>query len=79
MDSHPCNIINKGLESNSFTDGAKIASVRPIYKKISRHQLENYGPVSMLNAFSEIYEMYIHNSLIPFVDNFLSVFISASR
>ena len=29
--------------------------------------------------FSKIYERYIHNSLIPFVDNFLSVFISAYR
>ena len=27
--------------------------------------------------FSKIYERYIHNSLIPFVDNFLSVFIFA--
>ena len=36
VDSH-CNIINKDLESNSFSDGAKKASVRPIYKKKSRH------------------------------------------
>ena len=27
--------------------------------------------------FSKVYERYVHNSLIPFVDNFLSVFISA--
>ena len=53
--------------------------MRPIYKKKSRHQVENYRPVSILNAFSKIYERYIHNSLIPFVDNFLSVFISAYR
>ena len=53
--------------------------VRPTYKKKSRHQVENYRPVSILNAFSKIYERYIHNSLIPFVDNFLSVFISAYR
>ena len=53
--------------------------MRPIYKKKSRHQVENYRPVSILNAFSKIYERYIHNSLIPFVDSFLSVFISAYR
>ena len=65
---------------NSFSDGAKIVSVRSIYKKKYRHQVgENYRPVSILNAFSKMYERYIHNSLIPFVDNFLSVFISAYR
>ena len=77
VDSHLCNIINKDSESNSFSDGAKIASVRPIYEKKSRHQVENFRPVLILNAFSKIYERYIHKSLLPFVDNFLSVFISA--
>ena len=79
VNSHLCNIINKDIESNSFSDGAKIASAIPIYKEKSRHQVENYRPVSILNAFSKIYERYIHNSLIPFVDSFLSVFISAYR
>ena len=63
----------------SFSEGAKIASVRPIYKKKSRNEIENYRPVSILNAFSKVYERYIHNSLTPFVDTFLSQFISAYR
>ena len=79
VNSHLCNIINKDIESNSFSDGAKIASAIPIYKEKSRHQVENYRPVSILNAFSKMSESYIHNSLIPFVDNFLSFFISAYR
>ena len=54
-DLHLCNMINKDLESNSFSDGAKIASVRSIYKKKSRYQVENYKAVSILNAFSKIY------------------------
>ena len=53
--------------------------MRPIFKKKPRHELENYRPVSILNTFSKIYERYIHNSLTPFVNNFLSVFISAYR
>ena len=40
VDSHLCNIINKDLKSNYFSDGAKIASVRPTYKKKSRHHVE---------------------------------------
>ena len=47
--------MNKDLESNSFSEGAKIASVRPICKKKSRHQVKNYTPISILNAFAKIY------------------------
>ena len=79
IDSHLCNIINLDIDKNDFSDGGKIASVRPMFKKKPRQELENYRPVSILNTFSKIYERYIHNSLTPFVDNFLSVFISAYR
>ena len=53
--------------------------MRPTNKNKYRHEVENYTPVSILNAFSRIYEGYIQNSLIPFEDNFLSVFNSACR
>ena len=55
LDSHLCNIINKDLERNSFSDWAKIASVRPTCKKKYRHQVGNYRPVSILNTFWKIY------------------------
>ena len=54
VDSYFCNIKNKDLESNYFSDGAKIVSVRPIYRKKSRHQVETYRPVSILNSFTKI-------------------------
>ena len=79
IDKHLCNLINKNIETSTFPDGAKIASARPIYKKKSRHFIENYRPVSILNAFSKIYERYIHNTLTPYVNNFLSIFIAAYR
>ena len=79
IDSHLCNIINMDIDEDDFSDGGKIASVRPMYKKKSRNKIENYRPVSILNAFSKIYEKYIQNSLTPFVDKILSVFISAYR
>ena len=79
IDAHLCAIINRDIENSSFSDGAKIASVRPIYKKKSRNEIENYRPVSILNIFSKIYERYIHESLTPYVDSFLSEFISAYR
>ena len=79
IDSHLCNIINKGLQDSSFPDAAKIASVRPIYKKKCRNTIENYRPVSVLNIFSKIYERYIHNSLIPYINKCLSEFVAAYR
>ena len=72
IDSYLCNIINKGLQNSSFPDAAKIASVRPIYKKKCRNTIENYRPVSVLNTFSKIYERYIHNSFIPYNNKCLS-------
>ena len=79
IDSHLCNIINKGLQNYSFPDAAKIASVRPIYKKKCRNTIENYRPVSILNTFSKIYERYIHDSLIPYINKCLSEFLGAYR
>ena len=79
IDSHLCNIINSDMQKSYFPDGAKIASVRPIYKKKCRNTLENYRPVSILNTFSKIYERFIHDSLIPFIDKCLSKFIAAYR
>ena len=79
IDSHLFNIINKSLQNSSFPDAAKIASVRPIYKKKCRNTTENYKPVSVLNTFSKVYERYIHNSLIPYINKCLSEFVAAYR
>ena len=77
IDSHLCNIINKSLQNLSFPDAAKIASVKPIYKKKCRNTIESYRPVSILNTFSKIYERYIHDSLIPYINKCLSEFVAA--
>ena len=79
IDRHLCNIINKGLQNSSFPDAAKVASVRPIYKKKCRKTIENYRSVSILNTFSKIYERYIDDSLIPYINKCLSEFVAAYR
>ena len=79
IDSHIANIINADLERNCFSEDAKIASVRPIYKKDDRTKIKNYRPVSILNVFSKIYERFLHDVLTPFVNTFLFTFISAYR
>ena len=58
------NIINTDLESSCFSENAKIASVKPIYKKESRSDKNNYRPVSILNGFSKIYELFTNDKLL---------------
>ena len=79
IDKHLTNIINNDLLRNSFSDSAKIASVRPIFKKGERTEIGNYRPVSILNCFSKIYERFLHNQIASFSNEFLSDFISVYR
>ena len=58
-DSHFTNIIKKDIENNHSSENAKIALVRPIFKKKEREKVENYRPVSIQNCFSKIYEKLI--------------------
>ena len=51
-DSHPTNIINNDVSNDVFSDSAKLASVRSIYKKVDRNEIKKYRPVSILNCFS---------------------------
>ena len=53
IDSHLTNIINSDLLKDSFSEDAKTASVRPIFKKKERDKIEYYRPVSILNCFSK--------------------------
>ena len=71
------NIINKDIDLNCYPENAKIANVRPIFKKDEKTKVKNYRPVSPRNIFSKIYERFIHENLTPFVNSCLSEFISA--
>ena len=43
IDCHICNIPNQGISSSIFPEQAKIANVRPIYKKDKREEIKNYN------------------------------------
>ena len=80
IDSHLTNIINSDLKRNAFSDSAKVASIRSIFKwKRERTEIKNYWPVSILNCFSKVYERFIHENLMSSVTKFLSDFISSYR
>ena len=72
--------INCCLRQGIFPDNAKIASVVPVDKgKPDKYDVLNYRPVSILNAFSKIYEKVIKNHLMSYFDKYFSPFISAYR
>jgi Notch-like protein len=52
-------IINLSLNSGEFPELFKIAKVRPLLKKGSKYEVENYRPISMISTFSKILEKIV--------------------
>ena len=71
-------MINSDLK-DSFSEDAKTASVKPIFKKKERDKMENYRPVSILNYFSKIYDKFLLEAFKPFIDTFLLECIAVYR
>ena len=44
IEKHLCNIINMDIDNYNVPDNTKVATARPLYKKKSRNELENYRP-----------------------------------
>ena len=66
------NIINNDLSNNSFSNEAKVGTVRPKLKIIDLL-------VSILSCFSKIYEKFLLEKFKPVINTFLSKFIAAYR
>ena len=49
-------ILNQLLSTGIFPDRLKIAEIIPLFKREDPHKLGNYRPISLLPAFSKIYE-----------------------
>ena len=72
VDEYLTSITNHNIWRSYFSDGAKNALVRPIYKKKDRQNKDHYRPVSILNGFSKVYERFINDSMLPIIETFLS-------
>ena len=62
-------IINISLMAGIFPDALKLAKVVPIYKSSKKNELRSYRPVSILPAFSKIFEKIMNNKLTSFFDS----------
>ena len=62
------NAVNKGV----FPNELKQADIKPIYKKESRNEKENYRPVSILPNLSKIFERCMYDQLKDHFNRLLS-------
>ena len=76
---HSANIINNDLSKILFSDYAKVAAVRPIFKKYDRTDIKEYRPVSLLNCFSKVYEKFLNKQLLHFLNHSLYIVPIISR
>ena len=72
-------VINSSINEMNFPGKAKTAAVAPIFKSDDKSNKKNFRPVSVLNTVSKIFENVIKDQIVPYFDNFFSIFISAYR
>ena len=56
-------IFNLSLSSGVFPTLWKTAAVVPVFKKGSKAEVKNYRPISILNGFSKLFEILVHEHL----------------
>ena len=62
------NIINSSFEQGVFPSQLKIAKVVPIHKSGPKNDAANYRPISLLPAFSKIFEKLMHQRVYNFLE-----------
>ena len=72
-------IIDHNISHSYFSDGAKKALARPIYKKKDKQNKANYRSVNILNRFSKVYKGLVNDSMLSLIQIFRSSLVSAYR
>lgn len=61
-------LINLSFTSGVFPDSLKLAKVTPVFKSEDKKSVSNYRPVSVLTAFSKIFERAMYNRIWTFIN-----------
>ena len=64
--------LNNAIETSTFPEQLKYADVKPVFKKDSRTDQNNYRPISILPNISKIYERCINKQLEGYFEALLS-------
>ena len=62
------NIINNSFSEGIFPEALKMAKVTPVHKGGCKLDVANYRPISLLSAFSKIYEKLMHSRVLEFLE-----------
>ena len=60
-------LFNESMKTGVFPDVMKIAEVVPLYKGKSRHEVENYRPISLLLTISKLLEKLVYSRVYDFL------------
>ena len=63
-----CLLFNKSIQEGIVPDDLKIAKIVPIFKSEDKKTVSNYRPISVLPAFSKIFERLVYNRLLDFIN-----------
>ena len=67
--SYPlANMVNLSFEQGVFPDELKIAVITPLYKAKDPMFFNNYRPISFLSVFSKIFERFMYNRILNFIN-----------
>ena len=72
---HLSRIYNESKNNNTFPVSLKNADVSPIHKEKETTATKNYRPVSVLPILSKVYERNMYDSILSYIDKFLSPYL----
>lgn len=67
-------LFNLAIETTTFPNMWKMSKIVPVFKKGERANVENYRPITIVNNFSKVFEILLHEHTYFYMHNRLSQF-----